>query len=330
MSLAKAQRVVRTVDAAAATDLDHYYYTDEGPSACEGQTCEMAALVDWNPMAADQCAAIPEIGLIDTAVDLNHRALKGQSIDVVEIAKEGARTSQPDHGTAIAALLAGRSDSGIPGLLPKVKIVSVDAFSNDGGGRDRTDVVALVKALEALAERQVRIINMSLSGPPNNVLKQAIQAAQKKGIIIIAAAGNNGPGAEPSYPAAYEGVIAVTAVDHQRKVYSRATRGPYVDLAAPGVGIRTASATETVAVRSGTSYAVPYITAAAALARAHDPGMDVAQVRARLEESAQDLGEPGRDTTYGYGLIQMSRLCMLPNDEQPVAQSQHALDMGVP
>jgi subtilisin family serine protease len=329
MSLSGARRAVRTVDAAAATDLDHYYYTDQGPDACESQTCEMASLVDWSPNVANQCTAIPRIGLIDTAVDVNHKALQGQLIDVVEIAKEGRSRSRPDHGTAIAALLAGRDDSGTPGLLPKARIVAVDAFSSDGGS-DRTDVVSLVRALEALAERQVRVINMSLSGPPNNVLKQAIQEAQAKGVLIVAAAGNDGPGAEPAYPAAYEGVIAVTAVDYQRKVYARATRGPYVDLAAPGVGIRAASLNGDAVVRSGTSYAVPYISAAAALARADDPALDAKSVQARLEGSTQDLGEPGRDTTYGYGLIQMSRLCQPPNDEQPVAQSNSVVSVQAP
>lgn len=318
------------VDAAAVTDLDHYYYTDEGPSLCNSQACEMASLVEWNFKIANRCAAVPEIGLIDTAVDLKHAALKGQTIDLVEIPRNGLPASRPDHGTAIAALLAGRGDSETPGLLPSAKIVAVDAFSFDGTNNDRTDVVSLVQALEALVERRVRIINMSLSGPPNSVLLQAIKAAQAKGILIIAAAGNSGPGAEPSYPAAYDGVIAVTAVDKQRKVYSRATRGPYVDLAAPGVGIRTVSTTGTTVLRSGTSYAVPYITAAAALAQAYDPNVDAMELRARLEQSTQDLGEPGRDTTYGHGLIQMSHLCPLPQNEQPVAQSSSAMNVAAP
>ncbi|MGO4387839.1 S8 family serine peptidase [Microvirga sp. 2YAF29] len=318
------------VDAAAVTDLDHYYYTDEGPGLCDSQACEMASLVEWNPEIVGQCAAIPELGMIDTAIDPTHAALKDQVIDLVGIPKNGLPASRPDHGTAIAALLAGRSDSETPGLLPNARVIAVDAFSFDGASNDRTDVVSLVQALEALVERRVRIINMSLSGPPNSVLLQAIKAAQAKGVLIIAAAGNNGPGAEPSYPAAYDGVIAVTAVDNQRKVYARATRGSYVDLAAPGVGIRTVSASGATVLRSGTSYAVPYITAAAALAQAHDPNVDAKELRVRLEQSTQDLGEPGRDTTYGHGLIQMSHLCPLPQDEQPIAQSSSAMSVAAP
>ena len=140
-------------------------------------------------------------------------------------------------------------------------------------------------------------------------------------MLIVAAAGNNGPGAEPSFPAAYAGVVAVTAVDQDLKIYARATRGAYIDLAAPGVGIRTASASGTIAVKSGTSYAVPFIAAAAALVRSGDPALDVSSMRARLESSTRDLGEPGRDTTYGFGLIQMSKLCPPLPDERPIAQS---------
>ncbi|MET0531140.1 MAG: S8 family serine peptidase [Microvirga sp.] len=320
MSLAQAQRAVRVVDVAATTDLDHFYYTDEGP-ACTGPGCEAAALVGWNPPAADQCGVIPVIGLIDTGIDLEHGALKGQPIEVLPRLQSSRKPSQRDHGTAVAALLIGRSDSSTPGLLPGGRVLAVDAFYQDGATADRTDVTSLVLALEALAERKVRVVNMSLSGPPNVVLKAAIEAAQAKGIVIVAAAGNNGAGAEPSYPAAYPGVIAVTAVDRQRSVYRRATRGDYVDVAAPGVDLLVAASGQASVVKSGTSYAVPFVSAGAAILRASYPSLDVVNVRARLEASTADLGEPGRDPTYGHGLIQMAGLCSSPREEQPVAQS---------
>ena len=182
-----------------------------------------------------------------------------------------AIASLQDHGTAVAALLVGRRDSPTPGLVPDARLVAVDAFYRDGGTADRTDVMSLVTAIEALAERGVRVINLSLSGPANEVLQKAIAAAQAKGIVIVAAAGNNGAGAEPSYPAAYPGVVAVTAVDHELNVYRRATRGPYVDLAAPGVNVWTASAQGTGSLKTGTSYAVPFVSAAAGVLLASRP-----------------------------------------------------------
>jgi subtilisin family serine protease len=200
--------------------------------------------------------------------------------------------------------------------------MAVDAFYRDGGTADRTDVTSLVTAIEALAERSVRVINMSLSGSANEVLQKAMAVARAKGIVIVAAAGNNGAGAEPSYPAVYPGVVAVTAVDHVLNVYRRATRGPYVDLAAPGVNVWTASAQGTGSLKTGTSYAGPFVSAAAGVPLALRPDLDTKSVQARLEEATLDLGQPGQDPTFGFGLIQMAGLCVAPT-EPPAITTAH-------
>ena len=144
--------------------------------------------------------------------------------EVLTATARRAIASLPDHGTAVAALLVGRRDSQPPGLVPDAQLVAVDAFYRDGGTADRTDVTSLVTAIEALAEHGVRVINMGLSRPANEVLQKAIAAAQAS-IVVVAAAGNNGADTEPSYPGAYPGVFAVTVVDHDLNVYRRATRG---------------------------------------------------------------------------------------------------------
>ena len=140
-------------------------------------------------------------------------------------------------------------------------------------------------------------------------------------MLIVAAAGNNGPGAAPSYPAAYPGVIAVTAVDRNLAIYSRATQGEYIDIAAPGGG---------GIARSGTSYAVPFISAAAAILRASDALPDAASVQTTLEGRTLDLGKPGRDRTFGFGLLQAANLCQPHQDETPVAQSATGPGIEVP
>jgi hypothetical protein len=320
MSLAQAQRAVRVTDAGAAADFDHFYYTD-GAAGCTETGCEAVSLVRWNLPTAKQCGPVPIIGLIDTGIDREHEALRGQSIEIVSGLQLRGDPSQRDHGTAVAALLVGRSGSSAPGLLPEARILAVDAFYRDSGTADRTDVTTLVMALEALAEKNVRVVNMSLSGPPNEVLKRAIESAQAKGMIIIAAAGNNGAGAEPSYPAAYPGVIAVTAVDKKRDVYRRATQGEYIDLAAPGVDLWVAAPEGGGTMKSGTSYAVPFISAAAAVLHASSKILTPADLQTALENNTMDLGEPGRDKTYGNGLLQAANLCPLQADEMPVAQS---------
>jgi subtilisin family serine protease len=310
------------IDARATTDFDHFYYLDEGLEPCIGAACQTSALVSWSAARSTQCGPTPLIGVIDTGIDLDHDALKDQAIEVVPRPVSHAVASLPEHGTAIAALLVGRSGSLTPGLLPEAKLVAVDAFYRDGGTANRTDVMSLVSALKMLAERGVRVINLSLSGPANGILQNAIEAAQAEGIVIVAAAGNNGVGAEPAYPGAYPGVIAVTAVDQELNVYRRATQGPYIDLAGPGVNVWTASAQGSGSLRTGTSYAVPFASAAAGLLLASNPQLDPKAVQARLEQHTRDLGEPGWDPTYGYGLIHMAGLCAPPADLAPVAAAQ--------
>ncbi|WP_243368198.1 S8 family serine peptidase [Microvirga solisilvae] len=320
MSLKQAQRVVRTASANASADLDTYYYTDGAAAGCSDPGCEASILVGWTPPAAEVCGTPPLIGLIDTGIDLSHEALKGQSIEVIDISKETEGRSSLDHGTAIAALLVGQPGSVAPGLIPQARLVAVDAFSKRKETADNATVISLVTAIEALAERGVKVINLSLSGPPNEVLKKAVEAAQEKGIVLVAAVGNNGAGAEPSYPAAYPGVVAVTAVDRQLNAYRRATHGSYVEFAAPGVDVWTAQAKGGKAARSGTSYAVPFVSAAMAMLRAGNPNMDANGLQKRLQETTQDLGDPGRDMTFGYGLIQMAKLCPEPDTApRPVA-----------
>ncbi|MBM6596389.1 S8 family serine peptidase [Microvirga pudoricolor] len=306
-------------------DLDQYYYLDDHQAACKGIECQPPSSVEWNSLVkwsgpnASSCGTVPLIGMIDTGIAVGHDALKDQSIEALAQPSPRSLASLKDHGTAVAALLVGKQGSETPGLLPHARLLAVDAFYRDGNTADRTDVTSLVSAIETLAERGVRVINMSLSGPANEVLQKAIAAAQAKGIVIVAAAGNNGPGAEPSYPAAYPGVVAVTAVDHDLKVYRRATQGSYIDLSAPGVNVWTASAEGTGRSRTGTSYATPYVSAAAGMLFASHPTLDAKGLQARLEDFARDLGKPGRDPTFGFGLVQMAGLCQEPGVAPAIA-----------
>jgi len=322
ISLTRARQRVRLLDARASTDFDHFYYLDEGAVACVRAECQAASLVNWSSSHVAQCGPTPLIGLIDTGINLEHEALKEQAIEVVPRPTSHSDASLQDHGTGVAALLVGRPDSQTPGLLPQAKIVAVDAFYRDGGTADRTDVASLVDAIEVLAKRGVRVMNMSLSGPANAMLQQAIEAAQSKGIVLIAAAGHNGAGGEPSYPGAYPGVVAVTAVDQELKVYRRATQGAFVDLSAPGVNVWTASAQGSGTLRTGTSYAVPFVSAAAGLLLASNRELDAKEVQSRLEEHTRDLGKPGWDPTFGFGLIQVAGLCAPPAGTPPITAAK--------
>lgn len=169
------------------------------------------------------------------------------------------------HGTAVASLIVGNGAArgGAPGAPLRV----ADVYGRDpaGGG-----AVAIARALGWLAARGTRITTISLVGPSNPLLAAAVAAAQKRGMTIVAAVGNDGPAARPGYPAGYPGVIAVTAVDRRMRVLPEAQAAVHVDFAAPGADILAADLQgRTVKVR-GTSYAAPLV--AGALSRAGSRG----------------------------------------------------------
>jgi subtilisin family serine protease len=153
------------------------------------------------------------------------------------------------------------------------------------------------------------VINMSVAGPPNKVLLKVIGQAARRGMVLLAAAGNNGPKAPPAYPAAAESVLAVTAVDRHRQIYRKANRGAYIDFAAPGVSLWTA-VPGGGRFQSGTSFAVPFVAALAALALA-DGDTGPARLGRRLAEGVRDLGTPGRDEVFGRGLVRAAAVCPL-------------------
>ena len=144
---------------------------------------------------------------------------------------------------------------------------------------------------------------MSLAGPPNRVLEAAISAASERGMLVIAAVGNNGPAGEPLYPAAYAHVVGVTAVDSANRIYRYANRGRHVTFAAPGVRVKVADDGGGYSTESGTSMAAPYAAAiiAQAVAKGVAPSND--EVLAALKAAAIDLGDKDFDDVFGYGLI---------------------------
>ena len=144
------------------------------------------------------------------------------------------------------------------------------------------------------------MINISLTGPDNRLLRTAITRLDERGIGLVAAVGNDGPAAPPLYPAAYGSVIGVTAVNAAGELYRWANQGEQVHFSAPGVAVPVATPDGGMALDSGTSLAAPVVTSALAcqLDRLDLPGAVEA-----LKSNAQDLGEPGRDTRFGHGLL---------------------------
>lgn len=279
-------------------DFNHIYRPGGEPEV------DSVAAVPAVPNAGAPQSAAParSIGIVDTAVGADHEALRDADIvqrDFVTFAN--ARPTA--HGTAVASILVG--DSGR--LRPQFRggrAYAASVFFTDDKGDDATTAASLTLAGEWLAAEGVRVINMSLAGPPNRVLEAAIEALIERGVIVVAAVGNNGPTGEPLYPAAYANVVAVTAVDSAQRVYRYANRGPHVRFAAPGVGIRVAKSSGGYREMTGTSVAAPHVAAVIANAVASRSGATPASILAELERAARDLGAKDFDSVFGFGLIE--------------------------
>jgi len=305
LTLAEARQRLVNARPTVAADLNHYYRPEIEPE-CSRQPCLARSLIGW-PASGALSSATPRIGLVDTGINLAHEALKDQKIDFTDLSGKPRNPSSKVHGTAVAALLVGSRDSRAPGLLPEAELVAVDAFHRSGRD-DRTDVFDLVRAMNIVASKDVDVLNLSLTGPDNAVLERAVAEIAEKDIMMVAAAGNKGPNADPLYPAAYPNVTVATAVDRRHRAYRRAGRGEHVDFSAPGVNVWAAASIRGARLKTGTSFAAPFVTAAIGYIRARSPEMTRAQVKEMLAATVEDLGDPGRDPVFGWGLLRMDRL----------------------
>ncbi len=285
------------------TDVNHFYTPDD--FTCTGADCAAHAMIGW---AGWPSAMRPRIGMIDTGVNTAHPSLQGRRLRVFQVDLGNRDAAGRVHGTAIAAMLVGSVEGRVPGLLPDAELIAVEAF-HASGAAEQADAFSVANAVSLLISERVDVINMSFSGPENAVLKRVIERAAELGIGLVAAAGNGGPGSPPAYPAAWPEVIAVTAVDARERVYRQANQGPYVALAAPGVNIWTAASVSGGRLRSGTSYATPFVTAALAVERMRIPDKSLADVTETLFACAKDLGEAGFDPVYGHGLVSSPEIC---------------------
>ena len=242
------------------------------------------------------------IGVIDGPVDLSSAALSDVSVVSRSVLDDGEVAAGPDHATGLVSLIAANPDAGVPaGIAPGADIFLAVAFSRRGRGSEmRLD--HLIAAFDWLVAERVDIVNMSLSGPRNSVLAQLMSMADARGMILVAAAGNEGRD-RVSFPAADPHVISVTAIDARKRRFRSANAGREIDFSAPGVDVLVAgSGGQTY--KSGTSYAAAIATALVAheIAAGNETRRSIEQ---SLTGRAEDLGAPGRDVEYGWGLMRL-------------------------
>lgn len=278
-------------------DRNHIY-----AAQAQGQTG--AATSSENlPNTKPVCSESLTIGMIDTAIKIDHPAFQTNGTNKI-ISRDflEEKLTQPDaHGTAVAGLLIGKGENLTP-LLPKATLYSASVFYARNDYAQGATMINVVCALNWLVAENVSVINMSLAGPDNQILAKVIAKTLSTGKAIVAAVGNEGPAAPPMFPAAYPGVIAVTAVDREQKIYRWANRGNQVAFAAQGVSVVTARASGGVGRESGTSMASP-VVAAFLSCELQNNKLNLTDALKHLTEQAIDLGTPGRDDIFGYGLL---------------------------
>jgi hypothetical protein len=253
LSTRRALERLREADPQGVYDFDHLHLES-------GLAANTAA------MAQQSAAGGPRIGLIDGGVTNNGAV-------VAQRAFSSAAPVASPHGAAVASLLSRAA--------PGARILVADIY---GGAPTGGSSSALARALSWLAGEHVPVINVSLVGPRNQIVEAMVARVQQRGVVIVAAVGNDGPAARPLYPSAYNGVVGVTGVDARGRVLMEAVRGPQVDFAALGIH-------SDPRVR-GTSFAAPIVA-----------GLIAQSSFQRLRAGAQDLGSRGRDDVYGEGLV---------------------------
>ncbi len=263
------------------------------------------------PLPPLQCKALEKletrIGIIDGGANLKHRALK--SALNVHMARFGDGKSAANvasaHGTAILSQYKGAdAELKLSGLLPNTHVFLADVLDAESGSGSSFSVLM---GLNWLAKRNTDILSISMEGPPNQLLEKAFQTLDDLGIFVIAAAGNSGHKGKAVFPAAYPSVITVTAVGPTRSIYGKANQGSFVDIAAPGTSIWLARKETGASYQTGTSFAVPFVVAKAAMLlneKRTGNGFSHTELRQELAKHAIDLGPPKKDDIYGSGLMQ--------------------------
>jgi hypothetical protein len=270
-----------------------------------------AKLIGWG-QAPVACGQGLRMGVLDTAVDAAIPGLRGAHIVQRSFLPSGAKPASTGHGTAIAEILVGQKGGGDRGLLPGAELAVAGVFAADSAGVPTADVMALVAGLDWLAGSATPVINMSFAGDANGLVSLALQRVTAGQAIVVAAVGNGGAQAPPTFPAAEPGVIGVTAIDSRSQPYADSNRGDYVDFAAPGVRIWTPGPTAAGSYHTGTSFAAPFVTAAVAAQFANGAPTDPDRIARSLAETAVDLGAPGKDPVFGWGLIHLVNPCSQP------------------
>ncbi len=243
-----------------------------------------------------------KLAIIDTCLDKQHVELQGSIVSSFDATRAASEACAPEnHGTAVASLIAGHRQ--IHGTAAGVEILEARAFSYKADD-EQVDATTreVVKAIDWAATSDAKVMNLSFAGPADPIMERVIAAAYTKGIVLVGAAGNGGPHAEPLYPGAYPEVIAVTATNGKRQLYRSANRGKYIAVSARGVDVLVAHVHDTYGTDSGTSFAAAEVSGVVASLLEKRPNATPEQIRAALQDTAATVSGLEKDEV-GHGAI---------------------------
>ncbi len=268
----------------------------------------------WSVTRGDESIIV---AVVDTGVDLNHPDLEANLVKGYTTVK-GTTSANDDngHGTHVSGVIGAIANNGIgvAGLSSKCKIMPIKVLSAKGDGNDSDIAEGIVWAIDHGA----KVINLSLGGGgAGRTLENAILYAYNSNAIVIAAMGNNGANVK-NYPAAYKNVVAVGASDAKNKIAPFSNYGEWISVTAPGLKIHSTLPTYKVelsrynltpnyGILSGTSMAVPYVSALAGLILSKNKNLSRSEVRKRIEQNTNDIDKKGFDDSSGFGLIDASK-----------------------
>lgn len=255
-----------------------------------------------------------KVAVVDTGISNSHPDLSANLKGGVNFVLQKGRTNPSawnddnGHGSHVAGIIAAANNSvGVIGVAHSADLYAVKVLDRNGSGY-LSDVIS---GIEWAMNNGMQVVNMSLGSSSDlQSMHDAVTAARNAGVTLVVAAGNSGGAV--SYPGAYPEVVAVSATDSNNLLASFSSRGPEVDLAAPGVNIYSTYKGTGYATLSGTSMATPHVTGAAALILNTPAGTydingngkwDPAEVQQKLQDRATDLGAAGFDNLYGWGLV---------------------------
>ncbi len=242
------------------------------------------------------------VAVLDTGVDFDHPDLADNIVEGWNFVDNNGDVSDLDnHGTMVSGIIAAIADNseGLVGVAPEAKIMPLKVLDSDGGSlRD------IASAIKYAADNGAKVITMSFGGQYSRLslaAERAIDYAARQGCILVAAVGNDNTD-ELVFPACYEQVIGVSAIDQNDFRAEFSNYGSYVEFCAPGINIISAGKDGDYFLGNGTSFAAPFVAGLAAHLLSDDPQLSAEQVRSKLRTLVEDLGEEGWDKYYGWGL----------------------------